>query len=381
MKKLHLIWILVLLFFNSMAQYSSLNVKHITVNDGLNDGIVNAICQDKFGYMWIATQGALNRFDGTTIKRFTHIQGDSTSAPNSSPITTVCDSSGKLWIGYSTGLVELDTRTNKFKHIQFFKDHFVFCVIPVSKNKLIVGTTTDMYCYNLLNNTVEPLASSSDSIGKNLLEENYIYDYAFLKNKLLMSSDNAILIYDFVTKKITKQECAEIGGAINRIFVDGKDAIWLSCFESKKLISITIDGTTKNDKSSLLNTAQLNVVATDFITDNQKNTWILGSNNVIVKINTDGTTQYYNYQNQIPSKLLASVFKTMYLSNDGNIWFASLTGVDRFHPEKNIFDVFLPYEEISKSKYACVAFEDSKGDMWCASPNGLVVKRASLKYL
>ena len=87
MKKLHLTSLLVVLFLYSSAQYSSLNVKHITVNDGLNDGIVNAICQDKFGYMWIATQGALNRFDGITVKRFSHIEADSSSAPNSSPVT------------------------------------------------------------------------------------------------------------------------------------------------------------------------------------------------------------------------------------------------------------------------------------------------------
>jgi len=36
----------------------------ITTNDGLSQGMVNSILQDKYGFMWFASNDGLNRYDG-----------------------------------------------------------------------------------------------------------------------------------------------------------------------------------------------------------------------------------------------------------------------------------------------------------------------------
>ncbi len=43
---------------------------HYTVEDGLSSNSVNAVCQDKNGFIWIATRCGISRFDGTNFKNY-----------------------------------------------------------------------------------------------------------------------------------------------------------------------------------------------------------------------------------------------------------------------------------------------------------------------
>jgi ligand-binding sensor domain-containing protein len=60
------------------AQHSSLNFHKLDLQDGLHDGTVRCIGQDKFGYIWLAVWGAINRFDGKICKAFNKHTSDST---------------------------------------------------------------------------------------------------------------------------------------------------------------------------------------------------------------------------------------------------------------------------------------------------------------
>ena len=43
---------------------------HYTVEDGLTSNSVNAVCQDTNGFIWMATQFGISRFDGMNFKNF-----------------------------------------------------------------------------------------------------------------------------------------------------------------------------------------------------------------------------------------------------------------------------------------------------------------------
>ncbi len=44
-------------------------IKHYSVNDGMSQGIVQTIIQDKKGFLWFGTWNGLNKFDGYTFKK------------------------------------------------------------------------------------------------------------------------------------------------------------------------------------------------------------------------------------------------------------------------------------------------------------------------
>lgn len=55
----------------AMAQESRL-----FASDKLTDPNVRAICQDKYGYIWIGTRSGLNKFDGYRFTAYRHHRGD-----------------------------------------------------------------------------------------------------------------------------------------------------------------------------------------------------------------------------------------------------------------------------------------------------------------
>jgi ligand-binding sensor domain-containing protein len=58
---------------NGFAQ--DYNYINYDVKDGLAGSTVYAMCQDKDGFMWFATEAGVSRFDGTNFKNFSTSDG------------------------------------------------------------------------------------------------------------------------------------------------------------------------------------------------------------------------------------------------------------------------------------------------------------------
>ncbi len=72
---------------------------------GLSQNTVNALLQDSTGFLWIATQGGLHRFDGREIKLWQHHPDDPDSLPDSFVTALVEDDDGGIWIGANSGAI------------------------------------------------------------------------------------------------------------------------------------------------------------------------------------------------------------------------------------------------------------------------------------
>ena len=76
----------------------SLQFHHLTVKQGLSQGTVNCIFQDKYGFIWLGTQDGLNRFDGYTCLVFKHDAENPQTLSDNFILGIAEDSSGTLWI-------------------------------------------------------------------------------------------------------------------------------------------------------------------------------------------------------------------------------------------------------------------------------------------
>ena len=84
-----------------------------------SSGLINTICQDRYGYIWIATDYGLNRFDGYRFTTYLRKTGDSLSLSNNTVVSLFCDSKGQLWAGTAKGLNRFDYATETFQHYEF----------------------------------------------------------------------------------------------------------------------------------------------------------------------------------------------------------------------------------------------------------------------
>ena len=98
----------------------SFSFKHLNIENGLSSNIITKIIEDSYGFIWIATQNGLNRFDGSNIVTFFYEPSDSGSIPNNDISSLAVDHAGNLWIGTKSGLCRFNYETEKFeKHLQY----------------------------------------------------------------------------------------------------------------------------------------------------------------------------------------------------------------------------------------------------------------------
>lgn len=82
--------------------------------EGLASAIVFHTLQDKKGYIWIATQNGLQRYDGNRFRTFRHIPGDSSSIPDNSVAHLFTDSKNRLWVLFEKSLGIFNTSRYSF---------------------------------------------------------------------------------------------------------------------------------------------------------------------------------------------------------------------------------------------------------------------------
>ena len=105
--------------------------EHLGVEDGLSQGTVNSIYQDRRGFLWFGTNNGLNRYDGHTVVAYQNVPFDSTSFRGGSVSAIAETRDGAIWVGATNGLSRLDPATGRFHHVRFARGNRA---APVSGN-------------------------------------------------------------------------------------------------------------------------------------------------------------------------------------------------------------------------------------------------------
>jgi len=88
---------------------------HLTTNDGLSQSAVDAILQDRRGFMWFATRDGLNRYDGNAFVVYKNKADDPASLSANQIDDLMEDDQGFLWIAtYTGGVNRFDPATERF---------------------------------------------------------------------------------------------------------------------------------------------------------------------------------------------------------------------------------------------------------------------------
>jgi signal transduction histidine kinase/DNA-binding response OmpR family regulator/ligand-binding sensor domain-containing protein len=91
----------------------------ISIAQGLSQGMVYDILQDKEGFIWVGTKDGLNRYDGYHFKVFTNDPGNTKSLSSNSINKLFEDSKGRIWVGTENeGLNVFDKKTGEFLRIK-----------------------------------------------------------------------------------------------------------------------------------------------------------------------------------------------------------------------------------------------------------------------
>jgi signal transduction histidine kinase/DNA-binding response OmpR family regulator/ligand-binding sensor domain-containing protein len=90
----------------------------ISTAEGLSQGMIFDMLQDKEGFIWIATKNGLNRYDGYTFKVFTNDPYNVNSLSSNTIVQLFEDSKGRIWAGTENAGVNIyDKKSGKFYRI------------------------------------------------------------------------------------------------------------------------------------------------------------------------------------------------------------------------------------------------------------------------
>lgn len=137
--------------------FSNYNFCHITEEAGLPNNSVTAVMKDSFGYIWVATQDGLARYDGYRFLSYGvkeplyHLKGNY--------VYTLCeDRQKRLWVGSDAGLDLIDLQTGlsvpeadlgSVSELPSLFNSFVRSVVQTTDGDMWVVTDKMLWCLEL----------------------------------------------------------------------------------------------------------------------------------------------------------------------------------------------------------------------------------------
>lgn len=116
MKHIRLILTALLMFFWA-GETSAQMARLYTSGSGLPNSQIYDIYQDSRGFIWIATENGLARFDGMDFNTFRFDRTNPNSIASDFVVTIIEDSVGTYWVGTSAGLQTFDPEYGSFTKI------------------------------------------------------------------------------------------------------------------------------------------------------------------------------------------------------------------------------------------------------------------------
>ncbi len=361
-------------WFNCLvvAQNPPLSFHHLTVENGLNDGHIQMIGQDKFGFMWFGSLGALNRYDGHAMRTYAYRAGDTTSPLSGMAFSMVTDSLGHLFLGFENGLAEFDFLKNNFKRIKALEGIAVYRMIAYSKNAIFLMTPNGLIKYDPLSKTAH-FYNKTDKLLNIELQETVLKD-----NKLYIGTTNGLVIFDIATEKTTKPPLSILSGlTISSLCFDDQNRLWVTTLSQPKVLRFSANLTTHENYDKLLLAYDL-VLSRDYyvIKDKKNRIWISTKHIGLLQYlpETNSFTRHI-HDEQKPWTPSSDVYLSIFCDKDGMIWLGSAEGVNYFHPDKNLFETILPFDSelgVRNRRWARTVTEDKDKNLWFGTSDGLV---------
>lgn len=148
-------WLLFFFFSISALLHLSaqqLYFNHLSVNNGLSQGVNNCIYRDSRGFVWISSFDGLNRFDGVSCISFRESPLEEKGLKGTLFLNILEDKASNLWIGSNAGLNLYNRQLDKFINYKIESrsndDQFYSPFYIDDKNKVWLQSGADIIIFN-----------------------------------------------------------------------------------------------------------------------------------------------------------------------------------------------------------------------------------------
>jgi len=152
MKKQTYLLLLILFSCFGNVRAEQLIFNHLSVNNGLSQGVNNCILKDSQGFVWISSYDGLNRFDGISCTSYHSDINVNSGLKGTLFLNILEDQNSDLWIGSNAGLNFYNRQLGKFQNFRINdpdqEDQFYSPFYIDDKNNIWLQSVSDIIVFN-----------------------------------------------------------------------------------------------------------------------------------------------------------------------------------------------------------------------------------------
>ncbi|WP_040540363.1 hybrid sensor histidine kinase/response regulator transcription factor [Pedobacter arcticus] len=307
----------------------------ISVDRGLSQSTVYSIIQDSLGFMWVATQDGLNRYDGEAFKVYRPNRNDPQSLQSSFIRSLLIDNVGVLWVGGDKGISSYDSKTEKFKNYHLpirTGEWYVTTIIKDKTGKMWLGTSTgEIYSYNSKSDTFQV-----HNYNNTQAKISNISQLFFHNNSIYIATDVGVYRMALGAKTIQFINFKERKTKINQILFNDDDM--LAASEGAGLyVFNTKNGNLQKYQHSVGNKSSLadNDVRS-LAKDNNGNIWIGTFRGLSVFNLSTKTFENHYHQSTIPYTISQNSVRYIYRDRQNGMWLGTYYGGLNYYHQNDI---------------------------------------------
>ncbi len=332
---------------------------------------VNDITQDKIGFLWLATENGLFRYDGYSMKAVT-IMNDSMKKVNPQVVQVVVDSSGMLWT-VGKEIVRIDPTSNMKEHIPLssLQDRDMLSSrIFIDRDGDIWLSADSLYRFDEMGNhfVSYPIPLQGTSLKSGFVHSKHEPTIVWITSSLSAVYKLNKQSGSFETFSHENIDMYEGKNSTTGLFEDNNGSLWLGMYHQLCLFDV--------NERKFIDVFNNGPIGTFFENQQGKLFVSYGSNFVSTTL-----PSVNDYRKQMPKFDSAGIVRGGFVSdmvNDtkGGIWLAA-RGLYRFNPVNSFIKEY-HYEpgniQSISSNSLTVLYRDRSGVLWIGTDDAGVCK-------
>jgi diguanylate cyclase (GGDEF)-like protein len=279
------------------APLRPIRFERLSLEQGLSQSSVMRILQDSRGYVWLATEDGLNRFDGISFKVYRSDPADAASLPSSFVWDVAEDAASNLWIATTAGLAMWERSTDRIVRYDKLAGRYLRSLSYAPKPNVLWIGSRDFGLLRLDVKTRELSRFAHDAAAPDSLIDDRIYAlFQDAKERLWIGTDGGLDMLaapngPFTHFAASPDPTSLRDPKVRAIFEDRAGTLWI--------------GTTKGGLSRL-------------------------------DPNSGRFEHFQNDPNQ-PASLVHDHVRAILEDADGRLWVGTYQGLDLFDPARRTF--------------------------------------------
>lgn len=369
------IFTLLILCMGYLLPTHAQSFRYLDPSHGLSHNEVYAICQDKKGYMWMLTQGGLDRYNGKSFKHFElDRQEEFLLAANIEKMELTCDGQGNILVmGIADKIFRFDEKREQFVRTLIVRSQLEVVQHNVDqKHHIWASDKKYIYRYDILKK--KTLALPNPFRGK---EEIQNIEYGGDSNTLYIATSNGIYRWN----RRPSGTCRRIADAIRErallYYHERSRQLVIAPFSGGVYLYAEQTGTLQALSSNPLD----GVSVTQIIQDTRyPDELLLATEGAgVCKLHlTDYTCRTFIAPNEaLGNKMNSNIIRSLYMENKDRLWMGvSPYGVTifsyKYPPYRWIIHATENTQSLGNNQVNSV-YEDSDGDIWYLTGNGISI--------